>query len=517
MAARSLPADKAQRATAPAWIGWLCLVPAVVLLVLQMIVPTVRLLVLSFQASNLVKKPEWVGLQNWSRLGDVLPSFGFGLVLASTLLIGLIIVGPLIGVLATRGPQPLAHAVRVLLAVLLVIYAPTAMALGRLITAEDGPPSILLSTILIYLPITVGATGLLVLSAGGRARTMMILGVLALGAAVSWGLQSFTMPMVLTGGGPGRSTATPAFASFEYAYRQLVLGHAAMINLLVLIIAALLGVLVGLLLITTRVDADIIGRRASRAAFGSASNGALFGVSALVLTLLVAVLVLFGHGTWVAGLFDRGSEPQNIGPGVISRSMINDWLPAAIAAVIQLVVAVVGGVGLGFFRPLGSASRWLLLIFAPGLFIGAGPYLLGEYVALADADRLGSWWILIPRPWLIVPALFGFTWLASAIRRRYDQTRSWYGVPGPALGGLLLGLVVLVMVQAQALQRDLVMAPQDRLWSADVLLLQYSRQGLGRDLPLWLGLPLPILMAAAVASAIAALLLRRVRITTAGR
>lgn len=528
-----------QRATAPGWLGWILLLPAVVVLVWQMIVPTAGLLVLSFQRVSVSQQSEWVGLQNWSRLPDVLPSFGFGLLLGSVLLVGLIVCGPLIGLLATAGPPWLATVVRVLLAVQLVIYAPTAMAFGMLMTAGNSPPSILAGTLLIHLPITVGAVGLAV-SAAGRGdrssrRTLLIIAVVAVSVAVSFGLQSFTMPAVLTGGGPGRSTQTPAFASYEYAYQQMVLGQAAMINLLVLIIAAVLGVIVTVVLIKARLDARLDARMDARmdaetehdpaarpgnplaaAVPRTADRSTLFGVAAVLVTVGVAVIALVGNSAWVRGLFDLGRHlPENLGAGVVTRSMINDWLPAVIAAAIQVLIAAAAGAGIGYLRPLGERSRWLLLIFAPGLFIGSGPYLVGEFAAVVGADRLGRWVTLIPRPWLSVPALFAFTWMASAIRRRHSETGSWSGLVGPAVGGLVLTLVLLVTVQAQALQRDLVMAPQDRLWSADVLLLQLSRQGFGRELPLWIALPAPVLLAAAALSVAAVWLLRNVRIGTA--
>nr|BFF27141.1 hypothetical protein GCM10025732_51060 [Glycomyces mayteni] len=98
---------------------------------------------------------------------------------------------------------------------------------------------------------------------------------------------------------------------------------------------------------------------------------------------------------------------------------------------IAVVAAGVGGFAVGALRPLGDASRWLLLPFAPWLFVGTGPLAAAHLEAVAGEGE----WVAIgsfpPRAWIAIPLLFLFTALCWGLedRRRAFVAQGRRGAP----------------------------------------------------------------------------------------
>jgi hypothetical protein len=109
-------------------------------------------------------------------------------------------------------------------------------------------------------------------------------------------------------------------------------------------------------------------------------------------------------------------------------------------------VALLGGIGIGAFRPLGAYSELLLLIFAPWLFVGTGPLALAGYERARDMKQLNTFAGLIPPTWLSIPALVVFALLFRGLSQQwraagggYQRLGGMVALPAlPALGGVLL-------------------------------------------------------------------------------
>ena len=80
-------------------------------------------------------------------------------------------------------------------------------------------------------------------------------------------------------------------------------------------------------------------------------------------------------------------------------------------------------------RPLGRASEWALLIFAPWLLVGPGVLALQHFEFLQTLDLLNTFPALLPQAMINIPAVVGFALLFAVGRRLGDR-----GAPAGAVG-----------------------------------------------------------------------------------
>lgn len=513
MAATSAP-EKTQRPAANP-LGWLLLIPAVAVLVVQLIIPAVRTLRLSFGTVTILQGSSAEAgftTENYHQLGMLFGSLIVGLGLGCLLLVGGLIIGPLIGKLAAHGPDKLRTVVMIILAVVLISYAPLGFALAsdtgtRPFLGLHLPPplQLMLHAILIgYLPIVTVACALAHL-ATGRVGISVIIGVVTLLACLAWGLQAFDVAMLTPVQHPNLGGTVLAGLS------ELRTGPAAAASVLTLVVLFAFGLAAGLVVIIGRVGfrVDEAAGQPGNESSGNPTRGLGLGVTALVLAVLGGLLVLIVGREWFIGLFRVGQLPPGVSAATAVRAWVNSWLSAGIGTVLQLVVAGLAGFGIGYLRPIGRHSRWLLLFFAPWLFVGPTPLLIARFIAQTDAGAINRWWDLVPPIWLAAPAIFLFSWLFSAIRDRRAT--------GTVVGGFLLAAVVLVLTTTQSLQTGFGSVTEPRLYTAALLVYARTIEEFASapgQTGGWLLMPPPLLAVLAAAAIVAVLLLRRLRIET---
>ncbi|MEU6250340.1 hypothetical protein [Glycomyces sp. NPDC047010] len=225
---------------------------------------------------------------------------------------------------------------------------------------------------------------------------------------------------------------------------------------------------------------------------------------AVVVALLVLVVALGAVGyylaPWASRIAEGGSEAQDLW-FVIRRT----WGPPLVTTGIALVAAAVGGFAIGALRPLGDASRWLLLPFAPWLLVGTGPLAAANLEAVAGEGE----WVAIgsfpPRAWIAIPLLFLFTALCWGLEDRRRALIAQGHARGTANGAfvkaalpfaLLAGLVLLLVHVQDLFWTQLTF--QDMLSSG---VMTYALANLDLEhTGITYGFPLPLLAAYAVAA-----------------
>jgi ABC-type sugar transport system permease subunit len=434
-------------------VGLGLLVPALVMWGWSYLLPTISTVVRGFQRYDMISPPQSVGTRNYSYVvHHAGGGIGFGVLLVLAPLVAGLLVAPVLAVcahLAGRGARRVTSA---LTAVPLVCYAPVALAVGwragRLGPSDFASPDAARGTLVsivawtsVGLVVAVGTTLALAALRGRRpAVALPALGaVLGLGVLAA-GLQQFTVPVVLTNGGPRDSTMTPLLQVWQSGLLRLQLGVGAAWATLLLVILGVLGIAAVAVLLAVRARVEYAPARTG----GSARNPVLLAVTAV---LLVGMLVVVGYGLmpWLGSMF--GGIP--LGGGLSSgRILANTWLPPLVSALVGVLVALLGGIGIGGFRPLGAYSELLLLIFAPWLFVGTGPLALAGYDRARGAHQVDTFLGLIPPTWLSIPALVVFTLLFRGLSGQWRATGGGYHRLGtmvalPALP-MFAGAVLLV-------------------------------------------------------------------------
>lgn len=201
---------------------------------------------------------------------------------------------------------------------------------------------------------------------------LVVLGLLAVG------LQQFTVPFAMTGFGPADATMTPAGMMFTTAFANGRIGAGAAVATLLLLFLAVLGIVAVLVVILTRL-------RVSVRPWRSSGSGAPVNAGAIVVAVLALVAVLVVAWITMAPWFDALGGPEPEGPaGADGRT----WPPALLAALVSVGVAYFGALGVSGLRPLGRHSEWLLMPFAPWLFVGVAPLGIEFFKSLRDEGKL---------------------------------------------------------------------------------------------------------------------------------
>jgi hypothetical protein len=183
-------------------------------------------------------------------------------------------------------------------------------------------------------------------------------------------------------------------------------------------------------------------------------------VAALV---TVVVLIVATQLPWLSELLSPGDR-RPAGPrivGVIGPwTHVNTWLPPFLGALVAVGAAFLGALGIGGLRPLGRHSEWLLLPFAPWLFVGMLPLSYAYLQAVNGIGLSGTFLGLVPPMLLSVPALVLLTlffrgqsevWLRRPVHTAGSFLRSVV-LPALPLAGLLVGAVTLLGAQSLSWQ-----------------------------------------------------------------
>ena len=419
-------------------IGVLLALPAVVLTVLTLVIPTFRTVGTSMRSESLIRggRSADVGFDNYSTVFEdpvFWPSVGFAISLALLPILVVLVVTPLVAAAVDWAGGWARWAVRVVLSAAIVVFSPVALSLAwqrdlaadlRLLTDVDEAGGVLRSAVLMMTFGVVCAVGVLLFLPAFRARrklwpTLFTVAGLAVPGMLAAGLQQFTVPYVMTGFGPENETLTPVGFLFRTAFQADRLGEAAAVSTVLLVLLALLGVGTVLVVVLTRLRLQV-GPWRSR---GPSTNpGAI--VVALLALVAVATVAVLTMGPW----FDHLDGPA---PDVPAGAEGRTWTWPALGALVSVGVAYLAALGVSGLRPLGRHSEWLLMFFAPWLFVGVGPLSVEFFKALRDEGGVDVESSLLPPILVAVLPLLIMAVLCRGQAERWQQRVS-AGAPAAA-------------------------------------------------------------------------------------
>jgi ABC-type sugar transport system permease subunit len=508
----------------PRFVGLLLVAPALLLLLWSYVIPTVSVLWTSFHRAVLLEPGSGpsVGTRNYSATfrDGFWGSVGHALLLAIGPLILIALVAPLLAWAAHTAGTAARWAVRGLLALPMACFAPVALALGwaldhRADYGNHAPAALTVAVLYTTAGLVTGVGVTLFLAALRRREPgrppLAALGVVwALGVltVLAVALQQFTFPYVVTYGGPNNSTRTPMLLIVQEAYQRFEVGVGAASAILVLLIVGLLGTAATVLIVFSRARLEVDPGYRSAEQASSWTAGRLvaavlagIGVLGVFVVAVVGVLPALGHAVTSRDELSQGGSAGTV--------LVNTWLPPLISTVVGVAVALLAGLGIGVFRPLGRWSMALLLPFGPWLFVGSGLLAVPKVISSGTAGSEPAALLrLVPPVLVTIPAVFVFALLFAGLYRRRAGSA---GAGGPARGYLLpvLPMVTLVagvtwLVQAQDLLWPYTMLQEMKYGTAPLLLAAGNVEFRNSPdaLPFGLALP-PVLVVVLVLAALA--------------
>src|SRR5690349_22641242 len=496
-------------------LGLLLLLPALYCWLSQLLLPTVRTLLMSFQKVDLFGlEAEFVGLANYTDLfadENFWQAAGFTLLV---LLVRLFVVALLPLLLAWAAGQlgrRLRLGLRVLLTLPVVFFAPVAIAIAWLLflnpvngllpwegswASSPGRARAVLLFIdalslaglasglglMAFLPLWRRAADVPPPSLRDIRKPMLATWALGILGVIVLTLSTFTLNMLLTNGGPARSTTTLGFLFYNLAFRNFNMRPAAAVASLILLVTLVAGTLAGLIFIFSRLRLDTVdpepGSETAAGAVAPAQNRAPASVAFVVLGLLTLGICL------VSALPFGWLIPQSLdgdGPGQLfeqisaGRVLINTLVPPLVTVTLQVLIAYLAALGIGALRPFGKHSEWLLLLFSPWLFIGLLPLSLVHFLGRQQSGRLDTALGSLSPILLSIPALFVLTiFFAARASRLPRQTTE--GEVQEASGFFQHFLVPSLPLAAVLWLVLLIFNAQDLLWP---LLVSVSPEQIG--------------------------------------
>ncbi|GAA2314457.1 hypothetical protein GCM10010149_77370 [Nonomuraea roseoviolacea subsp. roseoviolacea] len=392
------------------------------------------------------------------------------------------------------------------------------------------------------------------LRGGAVTRSMIAVGVVVALAMLAAGLQTFTLSALLTGGARPGGAQTLAGMQYTHAFVQGRPGMGAAVATLTGIVLGVLGLVAAVVVVAAGVrlwvapaDASASEKpneepyepaehaAAGRAAVGLGGSGGAApgpggagrtapaagghgfgpgapgggvahgaGVSAAGRAAGIAALVAYAAlalvlaWPWLAAL----TRPSS-GPGGLATH-VNTWAPALIGALVSVGVAYLGALGIGGLRPLGRHSEWLLLLFAPWLFVGVGPLGVAGWTDMRNLGLIDTFVALVPPVLVSVPSLFLLTLLCKGLAERSGGDFVG-GVVRPSLPMAGILVLVVTLLNGQDLLWPLLVAHDPGLTTAPVTQFLQLRQYGG-----WpsagLSTPLPVVLVALLAAGAAQVL-----------
>ncbi|TYB63917.1 hypothetical protein FXF51_22960 [Nonomuraea sp. PA05] len=470
--------------------------PALLGTLITLVLPTAQTIWLSFQSGGVLRESTYVGLANYGELlGEAAfwRALGFTFSLTVIPLLVAVVVGPLLALALDRAGTWTRRAGRIVLSLAIVAFSPVAVA-GAWLRGSIGQASGLVSLAeglrepatapgtlrLIVAAATFGLVCALAVIAflpalrgGTPGPATLVVGVLVGLAVVAVGLQTFSIGLVLTRGGPQRATETLAGLQFDYAFRLAEFGPGASVAALTGVILGVLGIVATVVAAATRLSITLTPHTPAPHTPGahtpaphtpgahtpgahtpgphtpapdSLSSGTrapaagltAVGVAALVLVTAVGIVLTW---PWMDGVLASPATPA----GTVT-AQVNTWAPAIAGAIVSVGVAYLAALGIGGLRPLGRASEWLLLLFAPWLFVGPGPLSVANWQNVHNLGLIDTFPALLQPLLVSVPALLVLTLLCKGLAERARPGDFFGGVLLPSLpmAGVLTGAAALL-------------------------------------------------------------------------
>lgn len=494
-------------------VGWIGVVVLYLLALWQLVIPSVATLLQSMSSGNPIRGSGTpVGLQNWSDvMPQLAPALGFSILAVLPVTIIAAVLGLVIG--AGMAPeQPLARLTRILVGVLGALFVPLGIGLSRFMAAgaisspADARSFVIVSVTLAALPLLTAAFATAfaaVLAGDAPGRGVATVSLLGIAGALALGPQLLDVPLAFTGSGPAGATDTPMLLAYRQGFQMLDFGRGSAVSGAVLLLAGLLGIVAVLALVLGRMrlgvhDHDERSNGAGRRGGGAA--GIVPGVAAIV--ALLAALAL--HLPVLTGGF--GAAPDAATPP--GSPALATWVPSALGVLLQVGIALLGGAAIGWCRPAGKHSMWLLLPLAPWLFVGPGPLMLHTFGQFQQLGLVNTWLALVPSPLVVVGAVVVMTLVFAGLRERPHPGRRAVGAAAIGAAGVLL------LTQSQSLLPALGLSTDTLNATAPMTFLRMLRmvgsQGGDSGWLLAMLYPLPAFLLVAALGVLAQLGMRRV-------
>lgn len=492
-------------------LGFALLAVPVVAAVLAYLLPTIRTIQLSrIEGLGVFGSTETLGPANYDAvLAD--GAFIDGLTRLAGPTIAMVLAGAVIAPLAAwcldRAGGRVRAASRIVWSLAAIAFAPaaltTAWLIDRVLTENNREASLydwtgLASGTVLGLGVLAGLAAMRGGAETGRkAACLLTTAGLAAFAVTAAGLQTFAFTAV---SGLPEDAPTPVAQIFNGLYSGLAPGDAAAKSVLLMAILAILGLGAAILFAAARTRIDVAPGPVDPTP--TRPPAAVAGLIALVLLLATVGYFLL---PWIIRLAEGTSQGDDLW-----FTMRRTWGPPLITTVIALPAAAIGGYAIGALRPLGHASRWILLPFAPWLFTGSGPLGIANLEAVAGQDEYMVIGSFPPRAWIAIPLLFVFTALFWGLEDRRRAAVAGGLPPRPARLAFLKAAWPMTALMALAL---LLVNAQDLFWQQltfqDMLStgpmiralehLEFEQSGVA------LGFPIPILAVYALAVTVAAI------------
>jgi hypothetical protein len=493
--------------------------PAVAAWVATLVVPTVRMVNLSFLNVRLfISGATYAGMDNYQRALDlhIFSRLINGATLAVVPLLVFFVAGPGLGWAAAHAGPRLRRMLRVAIVIPLACFIPVVAAAGWYLRNGYGPLKDLfdrkMNWTVEYGAVTVGTFGItcalaltvylaVFRNAGKRAwPAALVVSGLAVLTALALGTQEFGSGLL------SRVVLT------EMMIPSTNLGLSAAIATVEFVTLATLGLLAMALLIPTGTQLSLVPR--GEGARPSRWSGRIVSLVGVGLLLGLAVLFL---APWASRL----GQTTVIRTADSSRLLADTWLPPAVTTAVAIAVALLGGFGIGALRPLGRYSELLLIPFAPWLFTGTAILYAPAMWGMRDDLLSDPFARHLPPAWMSVPALVLFTlFFRGQVARRVTAPTSFArAYVWPSLGITVLAGAVLWIVQAHDLlwQRITFLRPTTLSKFMENLLPGLAPR-MWQEAPFGLVTPPWLAVAVVVAAALAQwFLLDRIEITAGSR
>lgn len=495
-------------------VGWLLTLPALVLAVLDLVIPTVRTVVASFHRATLLPggSGENVGLDNYDAVfasGRFWPALWFALSLVLVPMVVAVVVAPLLAAALEWAGAWARWTARIVLSLTVVVFAPVALAIAWQRDLRDDPTRIadiekaggvIQSSVAMMTFGVVCAVGLMIFLPVFRGRrpawpALFAIAGLTVIAMVAVGLQLFTVPFVMTRFGPANTTMTPVGLMYVSVFQQMRVGVGAAVATVLLAVLAVLGIAAVLVLVLSRLRVSVqpVSTAASR-------NPGAIVLGALALAALLAAVVLNAL-PWFSAL--SGADPDTA-----SGTSARTWGYATFGAFVSVGVAYLAALGISGLRPLGRHSEWLLMPFAPWLFVGVAPLSIDFFLSLQDGGDLDTSGALTPRILVSVVSMVVLAVLCRGQSARWQREVAAGAPAGAAFARTVVGptlpmagllFLVTLFLTAQDLLWPLLVAATPDHETVPVSLVRASGTLVGADFSVASATPLLAVVLGALA------------------
>ena len=476
-------------------LGILFILPALIAVLVAFIIPSIRTFILSFQDASYFTEPVYVGMQNYQQIFNLQPfnqAIGFTLLITLVRVLAILFPPLFLAVGAASVKPGLQKGIRIASTIPWMLYSPLALAitwmmlvnpsfgLGSQIINLSNPDAarwiVLAMDGLSYFGLScgIGITVYLAVLKGSNSNedqrkpigAMVVTAIILVLGTVALSLQSGQAALLLTNGGALYSTATLSFFILNVAFGRMQMGLSAAMASPALLVVLLIGTGLGVLMVVTRFQIRLLPKEQEPVAMTKGIR-----LTGIILTILVGLGLIFSLLPFIAKWVPLFKDPMGFfgsvnmisGQPAFWKTLLNTWsVPLAIVLVVQFPITILAAIGIGALRPLGKASEWLLLLFAPWMLISTILLIPGYTRMLFNLDLIDSYFGLII-PYLInIPLLFILTFFyrgqAMVHTEKGDTPKIFRDLIVPSLPLIVIGLVFSIMV-----------IQQDTIWSSAVL------------------------------------------------